>query len=78
MFSGSSKLIYMPDGTPKLYDLSNDPDEHHDLYRPEVASHAALNDRMQEWIRLTPRRYSAQQPIDRTQLKRLKSLGYVQ
>ena len=78
MLSGSSKLIYSPDGKPEFYDLSNDPNEDHDLYRPDIASHAALRDRMQEWIRITPKRYLTQAPIDPAELKRLKSLGYVQ
>ena len=78
LISGSSKLIYLPNGKPELYDLSNDPNERHDLYQPDIASHAALKDKMEEWIRKTPRRYLSQAPIDPAELKRLKSLGYVQ
>jgi arylsulfatase A-like enzyme len=76
LFRGSSKLISSSLGVQELYDLANDPSEKTDLYRTE--SPQALESTLQDWIRSTPRLRAAQQPVDREQMKRLRSLGYLQ
>ena len=62
----------------ELYDLSADPNERRNLYRPDAPSALALNRSFQEWLSATPRHYSAQAALDGTQYRRLKSLGYLQ
>jgi len=73
---GSSKLISSSNGVRELYDVANDPGEKNNLY--PAGSPAVLEDFLQEWMRSTPRRRESQQPLDPEQMKRLRSLGYLQ
>jgi len=76
LFQGASKMISSSLGVRELYDLANDPDEKTDLY--QTAPPLALESALRDWIRVTPRLSAAQQPVNLEQMKRLRSLGYVQ
>lgn len=76
LFQGSSKMISSSSGDRELYDLAKDPKEQANLYQehPPLALETALHD----WLRNTPRNRATQQPLDEIQMKRLRSLGYLQ
>jgi arylsulfatase A-like enzyme len=79
VFSGQWKLIAWSDGPPELYDLAGDPNEMHNRYQPDDTVAAALFERIQKWSAMPQRKpMSTQETIDRKDLEKLKSLGYVQ
>jgi arylsulfatase A-like enzyme/Tfp pilus assembly protein PilF len=78
MRTGRYKLIAAP--RPELYDLQDDPGEHHDLY----AERQALGQRMLDRLRERERRFAVRDPkdaqpteVDPDARARLAALGYV-
>jgi arylsulfatase A-like enzyme len=83
LFRGSSKIISSSLGIREEYDLAADPNEKVDLY--SIAPRLALESVLLDWIRSTPRFREAAQPLnskqikrDSEQMRRLRSLGYLQ
>jgi arylsulfatase A-like enzyme len=77
--AGSFKLIDWSNGPPELYDLSVDPTEEHNLYRPDEPHATELQARLNAWISTLPKApLTSQKKPDSQTLERLKSLGYVQ
>ena len=76
MLRGTAKLVASSLGDHELYDLATDPAETHDLYATQPQP--ALEQALQEWIRATPRPNAAQQRVNQEQMRRLRSLGYLQ
>jgi len=77
VFQGTLKLITASTGKSELYDLSADPGERNNLYRPDSPPATALAVSLSNWFQTTPRRYSSAPPANLDELRRLKSLGYV-
>jgi arylsulfatase A-like enzyme len=75
---GSRKLVSWTDGPPELFDLTKDPEEHRNIYRPDDPGIIALESRLAHWISTAPQPSRAPAPLDPTTIERLKSLGYVQ
>jgi arylsulfatase A-like enzyme len=76
IFSGRFKYIHGPE--PELFDLTEDPDEIHNLMddRPEVVE--ALHQELEAFMtRHASRRGQARREIDEETLRRLESLGYL-
>ena len=81
IFSGYWKLVTWTAGAPELYDLSTDPAEEHNLYRPDEPHAIALLDRMNAWTATIPPEPAGPgvpRAVDKPNLEKLKSLGYVQ
>jgi arylsulfatase A-like enzyme len=78
IFSGPMKLITSTRGKRELYDLSQDPEERHNLYRPEDSQAQELQARVAAWMQATPQFSAADAKLDPQMLRRLRSLGYVQ
>jgi arylsulfatase A-like enzyme len=76
LYSGSRKMIYSSKGMRELYDLSVDPDEHHNLYAADAPLTAELRQQLIAWSRQTPPRFLDPSPSARVVEERLKSLGY--
>jgi arylsulfatase A-like enzyme len=77
IYSGSMKLILWTAGPPELYDLSSDPTEQHNLYKPGDPRATELRRRLESWISAMPR-LNAPHSLDKLNGERLKSLGYIQ
>ena len=72
------KFITSSNGRRELFDLGSDPAEHRNLYieRPERA--AQLSDRLALWTKSMPTQSRETHTLAPEDLRRLKSLGYVQ
>jgi arylsulfatase A-like enzyme len=78
VFSGSSKLITWSAGSPEFYDLSADPGESANHYRPDDPVASSLMARMIAWTAAIPRQLPNPAKLDKSSMERIKSLGYVQ
>ncbi len=78
MFDNALKLICSTDGKQELYDLSRDPDEYENLYRPNDPTVKRLEESLDRWVASAPKSVHRPAVSDRVTLERLKSLGYVQ
>jgi arylsulfatase A-like enzyme len=78
IFSGSLKLITWSHGPTELYDLASDPYEQHDLYRSDDVRAIDLSKRLADWAAHIPHRVRHTKRLEKSDLDRLKSLGYVQ
>jgi len=74
---GPLKLIVNANGKRELYDVSRDPTELHDLYAGGAAQLQPLEAAYQHWMQSMPKRRPSR-TVDAEELRRLKSLGYVQ
>jgi arylsulfatase A-like enzyme len=70
------KLVVSTTGTRELYDLSADPRELHDLFRPDDPRGQRLLGALAAWIRAVPPSGSEGRPLDEDTLRRLRALGY--
>jgi arylsulfatase A-like enzyme len=66
------------EGTRELFDLGNDPGERVNLYEPTHEAALSLQSRLREWSLRDGRERGAQSSPSADDLKRLRSLGYVQ
>jgi len=77
---GRWKLVWTPFQAPErefaLYDLEADPDENHDLYRPDHPEARALRGELEGWLRATDDR--TETALDARDVELLRSLGYVE
>jgi arylsulfatase A-like enzyme len=71
------KLIVHANGDRELYDVVRDRDEGRDLYAPGFDRAQLLEAAFREWVRRMPAA-RASSAIDLRELRRLKSLGYLQ
>ncbi|MDY7038859.1 MAG: sulfatase-like hydrolase/transferase, partial [Thermodesulfobacteriota bacterium] len=78
IFSKQFKFINSTSGKRELYDLSDDPGEKVNLYKPDLAAANELGTELSRW--LTQESEVASEPInlEKDTIDRLKSLGYVQ
>jgi len=77
--SGPLKLIVAANGKRELYDVAADPHESHNLYSPLNPTANALDIAFTRWMGTVPgARARSNSPQDREELRRLRSLGYVQ
>jgi arylsulfatase A-like enzyme len=70
------KLIVSSTGRRELYDLSCDPEENRDLYASRPPQAQPLEAALNRWVQRLPRPRTA--ATDPGELRRLKTLGYVQ
>ncbi len=81
MFLGSWKLVTWTAGAPELYNLASDPSEEHNLYAPDEPHAIELMDRIHAWTASIPHALSkpgVPDGVNKSDLDRLKSLGYIQ
>ncbi|MEO8597382.1 MAG: sulfatase [Candidatus Solibacter sp.] len=78
IFSWPYKFITTSNGRRELFDLGNDPAETRNLYIREAERAAQLGDRLSLWMRSMPPQSRQTQTLAPEDLRRLKSLGYVQ
>lgn len=78
IFEGRYKFISSTAGKREFYDLSADPNETHNLYRPDDNTSRALEGKLADWVRTHSRTASRTVEADPAVRERLKSLGYVQ
>jgi arylsulfatase A-like enzyme len=71
------KLVLSNISGPSLYDLSADPEEQQNLYRPDDPRGSALAVRLDAWLGPGDASSGTQQAPDAEALERLRSLGYV-
>jgi arylsulfatase A-like enzyme len=77
IFSGSMKFVQSSTGSKELYDLSQDPNELHNLL-PSLPE-PALETKLEEFMQAAARSSKFQQPqLGSKTLENLKSLGYLQ
>jgi len=78
IFSWPYKFITTSNGRRELFDLGKDPTEARNLYirLPELA--AQLGDRLALWMKSMPQQSRETHTLAPEDLRRLKSLGYVQ
>ena len=75
----SLKLIVGANGKRELYDTATDPAELHNLYSPLAPAAQLADTAFQRWMQAITRAAGTRQSTtDREELRRLKSLGYVQ
>jgi arylsulfatase A-like enzyme len=74
---GGMKLVVSTRGTRELYDLSADPGETHDLFRPDDPRAQGLLTSLDRWLRAIPRPAEDLPRLDRETIRRLRALGYV-
>ena len=73
---GSYKMIKTSSGEVRLFDIATDPTEQHEIR--DEAELAELNAALTGWIRSTPPPQGPRPPLQPDQLRRLRSLGYLQ
>jgi arylsulfatase A-like enzyme len=78
IFSWPYKFITTSNGRRELFDLGTDPAETRNLYIREGEIAAQLGDRLSVWMRSMPPQSRETQTLAPEDLRRLKSLGYVQ
>jgi arylsulfatase A-like enzyme len=77
--AGTWKYIDGQGKEPKeLFDLAADPQELANLYAAFPKKAAELANQLEEWKRLHARAYSVRRKISEEDLRRLKSLGYIE
>jgi arylsulfatase A-like enzyme len=75
------KFIDSTRGTRELFDLAKDPDEKNNLYRADDKRGQEMHTELTDWQKRVPAYHPKQQQptkIDEENLRRLRSLGYVQ
>jgi len=78
IFSWPFKFITTSNGKRELFDLSNDPAEVRNLYIRQTDRGAQLGDRLALWMKSMPQQSHETHTLTPEDLRRLKSLGYVQ
>jgi arylsulfatase A-like enzyme len=78
IFLGSFKFIWSTNGKRELYNLSRDPHEQKNLYKPDGPVSQQLEAKLDEWVKSVRPRPGQPAKLDRETLDRLKSLGYIQ
>jgi arylsulfatase A-like enzyme len=78
IFSWPYKFITSSNGHRELFDLGGDPTEKRNLYIQQPERAAQLADRLAQWMKTMPRQSQETHTISPEDLRRLKSLGYVQ
>jgi arylsulfatase A-like enzyme len=77
-FFGPFKLIIATNGEREFYDLSQDPFEQRNLYASRLPMADRLEDGLRRWIAASPVVHSRPAALDKQEIERLKSLGYLQ
>jgi arylsulfatase A-like enzyme len=72
------KFITTSNGHRELFDLSGDPAEKRNLYIRQAEQAAQLSDRLSLWMKSMPQQSHETHTLSPEDLRRLKSLGYVQ
>jgi arylsulfatase A-like enzyme len=78
IFSWPFKFITTSNGHRELFDLSGDPTESRNLYIRQPERAAQLADRLSMWVKSMPQQSRETHTLSPEDLRRLKSLGYVQ
>jgi len=78
IFSWPFKFITTSNGHRELFDLSGDPTESRNLYIRQPERAAQLADRLSMWMKSMPQQTRETHTLSPEDLRRLKSLGYVQ
>ena len=78
IFSWPFKFITTSNGHRELFDLSGDPAESRNLYIRQPERAAQLADRLSVWMKSMPQQSRETHTLSPEDLRRLKSLGYVQ
>jgi arylsulfatase A-like enzyme len=78
IFLDPLKFISSTNGKRELYDLSKDPHEQKNLYKPDDPTSRQMEAKLDEWVKSIRSHPSQPAKLDRETLERLKSLGYVQ
>jgi uncharacterized protein YciW len=77
LYQGPWKFIAATTGKKELYRWATDPTESRDVCSSEPDIAAQLDQRLQTWLQLVPRKKTSTQPMDRQTMDRLRGLGYV-
>jgi hypothetical protein len=77
MRMGDLKLIVPSTGNREVYDVERDPEERRNLYSIANAGTSGLDSAFDRWQQIIPRK-SAAPSGNAQELRRLKSLGYIQ
>jgi arylsulfatase A-like enzyme len=72
------KLFYTPDSPLELYDLSQDPNENHNLASEQPSQADELKRLWDHWAEITPNTPSETHNLTPAELNNLKNLGYIQ
>ena len=72
------KFITSSNGRRELFDLGGDPAEHRNLYIQQPERAAQLSDQLALWMKNMPKQSHETHTLAPEDLRRLKSLGYVQ
>jgi arylsulfatase A-like enzyme len=78
IFSWPYKFITSSNGHRELFDLSGDPTERRNLYVQQPERAALLAGRLSQWMQSMPQQSRETHTLSPEDLRRLKSLGYVQ
>jgi arylsulfatase A-like enzyme len=78
IFSWPYKFITTSNGHRELFELSGDPAESRNLYIQQPERAAQLADRLSVWMKSMPQQSQETHTLSPEDLRRLKSLGYVQ
>jgi arylsulfatase A-like enzyme len=78
IFDGPYKLIAATNGKREMYNLSSDPNESQNLYRPDDSLARQLEARLDDWVRKNAKLAGPRAVLDRHARENLRSLGYVQ
>jgi arylsulfatase A-like enzyme len=78
IFSWPYKFISTSNGHRELFDLSGDPTERRNLYIRQPERAAQLAERLSLWMKSMPQQSFSTHTLSPEDLRRLKSLGYVQ
>jgi arylsulfatase A-like enzyme len=78
IFSSPYKFITSSNGHRELFDLGRDPTESRNLYIQQRELAAQLDGRLLQWMKSMPQQSRETHTVSPEDLRRLKSLGYVQ
>ncbi len=78
LIANGMKYIDSTLGTRELFDLARDPNEQTNLYRADDPLSLSMRTTLAEWLQKVPAFHPSQNKIDQENVRRLKSLGYVQ